>query len=177
MNNPLPSEIPVTSAGFILLGSPIGPQSFCDSIVCQRVSKIKSILDSLPDLEDSQLENTLLRSCLALPKLNFALRTCPPSLLPSSTATFDSVILDALADQVGSFPPAWSSLKASLPVALGGLGLRRATLHAPAAYIGSVAFTECLIEDQLGHPFTTHHLSVTLHSLASSIGRSDRSTI
>jgi hypothetical protein len=47
--------------------------------------------------------------------------------------------------------PDWSCLKASLPSSLGGLNLRRAALHAPAAYISSLHRSEPLISDILGH--------------------------
>jgi ubiquitin carboxyl-terminal hydrolase 44/49 len=87
------------------------------------VAKISSVLPLLSDLEDSQCEYTLLRNCLSLPKLNSVLQTCPPSYITSSISSFDSMILHTLAAQAGSHLPTWSSLKASMPVALGGLGL------------------------------------------------------
>ena len=108
-DNPLPSEIPVTREGFVLLGFPIVPPSFCVSSVHHRVAKLKSILSLLPSLEDSQIENTLLRWCLAFPKINFALRTCPPSFLQEAIAEFDSAMFDSLSYQVGGYLPSWSS--------------------------------------------------------------------
>ena len=68
-HNALPSDIHTTMEGFNLLGSPIGPPSFCEATMLKRVEKVKAALSRLPDLEDSQLETTLLRSCLALPKV------------------------------------------------------------------------------------------------------------
>ena len=65
--SPLPSEIPVTSEGFSLLGCPIGPPSFCEEILGRRVDDIKEALQVLRSMEDSQLETALLRSCLAFP--------------------------------------------------------------------------------------------------------------
>ena len=69
-NNPLPHDIPVTSSGFCLLSVPLGSSCFCDSSVLDRVGKIQSALGRLGDLEDSQLQTTLLRSCLSLPNFN-----------------------------------------------------------------------------------------------------------
>ena len=89
--NCLPSDIPVCREGFTLLGCPVGCHMYCDKTVLARVSKIKEILDKLPDLEDTQMETTLLRSCLALPKLNFALRGTPPHYIPQSINTFDTI--------------------------------------------------------------------------------------
>ena len=54
----------------------------------------------LPDLEDSQMEATLLRSCLALPKVAFVLRTTPPppSHITEAINAFDNAMEDALSD-------------------------------------------------------------------------------
>ena len=70
-NYSLPAEIPISRSGFCLLGSPIGPAAFCESIVMSRVEKIRTAVTKLRDLEDSQMETTLLRFCLSLPKFNF----------------------------------------------------------------------------------------------------------
>ena len=64
--NPLPSEISTTGEGFVLLGSPIGPPSFNEAAVLNRMEKVKDILFKLQDLEIAQIESSLLRSCLAL---------------------------------------------------------------------------------------------------------------
>ena len=99
--NPLPSEIPLTRVGFSLLGSPIGPASFCESIVAKRVDKIRAAVSKLWDLQDSQIEATLLRSCLSLPKFNFVLRTCPFPLIQHSILAFDDLMRESLSDLVG----------------------------------------------------------------------------
>ena len=57
--NPLPSDIPITSEGFTLLGCPIGPPSFCEAIMMKRVEKVKETLPRLHDLEDSRMETNL----------------------------------------------------------------------------------------------------------------------
>ena len=134
-NNPLPQDIPVTSSGFCLLGVPLGSSCFCESSALDRVGKIQSALRRLGDLEDSQLQTTLLRSCLSL---NFALRTCPPSVILKATSAFDAAVREALEDITGSPLSDWAWLKANLPCSLGGLNLRSAALHAPAACISSI---------------------------------------
>ena len=73
-NNPLQPDIPTTRVGFTLLGCPIGPSSFCDFTFSKRVEKVKESLARLLELQDSQMETALLRSCLALPKVSFSLR-------------------------------------------------------------------------------------------------------
>ena len=84
-------DIPSTSVGFSLLGSPIGPSSFCEETVARRIHKVQEMVARLHDLEDSQLETTLLRSCLALPKVSHTLRTCPPCLIPKALDAFDDL--------------------------------------------------------------------------------------
>ena len=46
----------------------------------------------------------------------------------------------------------WAWLKASLPSSSGGLNILCATLHAPAAYIGSFSQAQPLVSDILGRP-------------------------
>ena len=53
-HNPLPQDIPISRSGFVLLGSPIGPPSFCEMIAMKRVQKIQDLLTQLPDPQDSQ---------------------------------------------------------------------------------------------------------------------------
>ena len=143
--------IPVAHDGFVLLGSPIGSPSFCDLHVQKQVEKLSHTLSFLSDLRDSQMETTLLRSCLGFPKISFLIRTCPPppALIKNAVSSFDSLIRQHLDDIVGGPLNSWSYTKTSLPISLGGLGLHRASLHAPAAYISSISSTEWLVSDIL----------------------------
>ena len=45
----------------------------------EKVNKVASITSLLPDLQDPHIEFSLLRSCLALPKMMFILRTVDTS--------------------------------------------------------------------------------------------------
>ena len=124
------------------------------------------------------METTLLRSCLALPKVAYVLRTCPPSLIPKALGSFDSLMWDALCDLVGGLLPDWSWLKASLPSSLGGLSIQRASLHAPAAYIGSYQQCRSLMSSILGHAgHQPVHLSAAITSLAVAASRLDWESI
>ena len=44
----------------------------------KRVKKIEEALGRLRDIDDPQVEYLLVRSCLGIPKLVFALRNSPP---------------------------------------------------------------------------------------------------
>ena len=178
MVNSLPSEIPSVRSGFDLLGSPIGLRSHCEASMLKRVEKVQEILKRLPDIQDAQMETTILQSCLALPKVSFALRSCPPHLVKDATSVFDDSMLEALSDFSGGPFSSWSGLKASLPAALGSLGVRQASLHAPAAYISSLDQFRELVTRILGQaPATTKHMTPALLYLAKAAGREDWTSI
>ena len=121
---------------------------------------MKASLEDLCGINDSQLETTLLRSCLAIPKVAFVLRSCPPSHVSNGTSDFDAAIRDTLRDIVSGPLSDWSWLKASLPCSRGGLGFRNASLHAPAAFLASSLHSQSLVERILGHPpCTSSHTS------------------
>ena len=114
------------------------------------------------------METTLLRSCLSMPKFNFALRSCPPSYIQPATSAFDDLMQECLFDLAGGPLSDWAWLKASLPSSLSGLNIRSANLHAPAAYISSPAQLGHLIANIMGHPPTPSiHLANTVSELAS----------
>ena len=163
--NPLPPDIPTTSEGFVHLGSPIG-SPFSESVILRRVKKVETALSRLPDLLDSQMETTLLRSCLSLPKVAFALHTCPPEYIANASKVFYSAIRASLSDITGCPLPDWSWEKATLPSSLGGLNLRLASIHAPAAFIGSLIRCQDLISRVLGQtPIESSHLQSTFLAL------------
>ena len=125
----------------------------------QKPPKLKYTLPYLPDLQDSQMETALLKSCLAFPKISFSLRTGPPSYIRDATDSFDTLMLKSLSDLVGGFLPDWSWTKASLPNSLGGLNICRLSLHSPAENIGSVSSTQLLVSEILGyHPSNSTQL-------------------
>ena len=82
----------------------------------KRVEKVMAALSRLPDLEDSQFETTLLyRSCLALPKVAFSLRCCPPSHINDAISVFDDAMRDTLGAIAGGSIPDWAWLKGLTP--------------------------------------------------------------
>ena len=89
-NSPLPSDIPITRCGFCLLG----PPDYCEEVFTDRIARVRVSLVALRDMGDSQPETTLLRSCLALPKVSFILRICPPMEEEGKGAKFLPSILE-----------------------------------------------------------------------------------
>ena len=158
---------------------PIGPANFCESSVSKRVEKIRAAVNKLQDLKDSQMEITLLRSCLSLPKFNFSLRTCPPTAIQQATLAFDSLIRETLSDLAGGLLSNWAWRKASLPSALGGLNLRSASLHAPAAFISSLTQSGSLITRITGQSNVppSPHLAGAVSDSAHAARRPDWSSV
>ena len=168
---PLSHEIPITQRGYTLLGSSIGPPLFFEDISLSRVLKVTwpGILQDM----DSQMETALLR-CLAFPKVVFTLQICPPPYIHHVSEKFDNLIQESLEAILAVTVPAWSWLKASLPSSRGDHGLRGASLHAPAAFLGSRMQAEPLMEGVLGHPLgPSTHMQLTLVALISAISCPD----
>ena len=113
----LPSDIPTTRNGITLLGSPIGPPPYREEVFMGRIAKVKSSLVALRDIGDSQIETSLIRSCLALPKVSFILRTCPIGHFRHAAEEFDIAIHEALESTMGGPMSDWSLPKASTWVA------------------------------------------------------------
>ena len=114
-------------------------------------------MTKLRDLEDSQIQSTLLRSCLALPKLNL-MREC-------------------LFELAGGPLSKWAWQKASLPSSLGGLDIRSASLHAPAAFVSSLDQSRALISRIRNQPSFSSHLARAVSDLALVAERPDWSSV
>ena len=124
------------------------------------------------------MEATLLHSCLSLPKVVFALRTCPPVHIFHALQTFDHIMLEALSDLACGPLSNWAWKKVSLPSSLGGLGIRWASLHAPAAYISSLDQSSALVTEILEKsPRPPTYLRGSLSCLAEAASRPEWLTI
>ena len=142
--------------GFKLLGAPLGDRDFEEDLVERRLADISHLLERLPLLEDPHMEFTLLKNCFAFPKFAFTLRTLDTSNHPALLDSFDQAVRGALEGILGSpLPPAqWQ--QATLPVSKGGMGLRKASSHGAAAFLGSLVSSQLLVQEirqkQLGGP-------------------------
>ena len=137
--------------GIHLFSFPIGPPSYCEESLLQRIGKVRYILVKLSDLQDSEMKTTFLCSCLAILKVAYALCTCPPSFICQALLTFDNLMRDALSHLAGAPLSVWSWHKASLPYSLGGLGIQKAVLQPPAANLSSYLQSQFLVSDILGY--------------------------
>ena len=103
-----------------------------------RVDRARACLDALAEMPDTQTALLLLRHCASYTKLAYSMRVTPPAAHVAALQQFDSRVRSTL-EQLGGLQltdRAWQ--QASLRVA-GGLGLRSAARHAPAAYIASAS--------------------------------------
>ena len=126
-------------AGVCALGAYIGSSVYVDAEVRNRVLKIKSMIDLLPDFNSSSLAYNLLQCCVGMPRFNYRLRVHRPDSIAGSIAAFDRCILSAVRLLFGNCQlTAVDMLRLTLPLQSSGFGICLASDVAPAAYVGSV---------------------------------------
>ena len=147
---PIPEN---TDDGIVLLGAPIGSQAFTQSKIHDKVKEIEGVLSKLGFLHDSQVELSLLRSCFGIAKFGFLMRACDPAANANAFASFDDLQCKALSHlivaSISTSDPRW--ILASLPVSLGGVGLRSAALHSLAAFVASILQCSPLVDKLVRH--------------------------
>ena len=142
----LPGAQLVPSAQSSLLGSPIGDDGCVAVAIREKVEALERLGERLKRLtaHDALL---LLRNCFALPKLMYILRTAPCFRSPA-LQSYDDCLREILShvtnNHLESDGSAWE--QATLPVGLGGLGIRSAVDVAPSAYLASTHSSAQLIK-------------------------------
>jgi len=115
----------VRTASAMLLGAPIGGEQCIDDALSTKLKELRRLSDrvSLLNAHDALF---LLKNCFTIPKLSYTLRTAP-CYTRQLLAEYDSVIRSTLQAimNVELSDVSWD--QATLPVAKGGLGWRRAT--------------------------------------------------
>ena len=117
-------------------------------------ANVINLQDLLPDLEDPQVELQLLRHCLSCCKVIHVLRTVPPHKL-HNLSLFDDQLRNSLSRVVRTSLSDISWQQATLPLRLGGLGIRHASDICYAAYLGSCSANRDLVCQLLGLDFDT----------------------
>ena len=137
--DPLQRGIPrVAEEGITVLGAPLGSPDFVEAALQAKVEKVRKITEALPDLQQPHLEFTLLRSCLALPKIMFLLRSTDTSPFPHILSQFDAITRESLGRIIGGPLSAKEWEQAKLPIPMGGVGMRAAEDHGPMAHAMSL---------------------------------------
>jgi hypothetical protein len=147
----------VKTAAAMLLGAPIGNEQSVDDVLKAKLEELRRLSSRL-SLLHAHDALFLLKNCFSIPKLMFSLRSAP-CYSHQLLAEYDEVIRSTLQHimNVELSDDAWS--QATLPVADGGLGIRRATDIALPAYLSSVAGSHTLISQLL--PQHLHAISGT----------------
>jgi hypothetical protein len=125
--------------GIKVLGSPVGTPEFVQAHNARRQAEEQAFLDMLPDLPDLQCAWALLLNC-AVPRCNHLIRSLPPSLSDQYAREHDRAIqgtLGRLVDTQGEADRV--AMLSSMPLGLGGLGLRSAQRTRASAYWASWA--------------------------------------
>jgi hypothetical protein len=137
--------------GIKLLGAPLGDAEFCASLTEDRVEKAGELLEAIGELPHAQSALLLLRHCASWSKLVYNARTVPPALHSGPLAKYGSAMRVTLERIAGDTLPDRSWALAQASVVQGGIGLRDPLVHAPAAYLASLHFTQelcCRIDHQ-----------------------------
>ena len=141
-------NLPETSpADIILLGAPLSAVQNLDAVLeskCLELQRLSKRLELMPSHDSLHL----LRNVLTAPRLMYLLRTAPCTGSPE-LSKFDAVLWESVSTtlNIDLGDDRWT--QASLPVRLGGLGIRSVASLAPSAYLASAASTEKLTSSLL----------------------------
>ena len=127
---------------FEFLGAPVGSPQYCAAFVQRKVDAAAASLQALGELQDPQVGLRLLRLCRNFCKMVYLQRTVPHEVQSAPLQEFDAKIRDAFCSLTGFYPTDEEWKQATRGFAQGGLGLRSAARHAPAAYLASFAATQ-----------------------------------
>ena len=97
-------------------------------------------------LENAQVALHLLRQCAGYCRLSYSARVVPPTTQTEALVALDGAVRACLEQLSSSSPTDDSWAQAQLALKAGGLGLRSAERHAPAAYLASRAACSSLCQ-------------------------------
>ena len=123
----------------------------------------------------------LLKNCFSMPKLMYLLRSSPTFQHPDLLADFDDCLKSRVTDicNVSFDDIGW--IQVTLPIRLGGIGLRRASDSALPAYLASISASQSLISEitqpdniphawnhalMCGHQPTLHYLKTQISNVS-----------
>jgi hypothetical protein len=146
----------------VLLGSPLSLAGV-DTALSQSRTQLERVRTRLLKLSAHEAF-FLLKNCFAIPRLQFLLRTAP-CCFSEEVVTFDETVRSLLCAIVNIRldDVAWS--QASLPVRWGGIGVRKAELLAPSAFLASSHASSHLISRLLPNHSTFLSESVVQDAL------------
>lgn len=119
-----------------LLGSPLTIMGI-RSAIHRKLEKLKTMVSRMDKL-NAHHSYCLLRSSLSIPQLNYLLRTTPCWKALDSLEEYDRILKSTMEKITNCRFPGGSWDEATLPVKLGGLGLRNATNLCYSSFLGSI---------------------------------------
>ena len=124
------------------MGAPILEGKALDKALQEKIADLELSVEHLSLLQANDAL-CLLKNALAMPKLQFILRTSPCCGNPL-LSTFDGVLPNGLSKilNIELNDSQWK--QASLPVQMGGLGVRSVCMLTHSAFLGSAAATQSL---------------------------------
>ena len=145
------SDIPTAEQGVRILGTPVGHPDFVSTFLQKVLNEHAVLLSRIPLLEDLQSAWALLLHC-AGGRANYMLRVVRPEAVLRFAEGHTNGLWACLRNILGSsvdLDPTTRDI-CSLPLSLGGIGLRNAERTSPPAYWASWA--DCLAMLRARHP-------------------------
>ena len=139
--------------GIKVLGTPVGTHQFVSDVVTERVQEESRLWEAIGWVPDLQAAWQILLQC-AGPRCHHLLRTLPPSQSRQYAVMHDEGMMRVMDSLMGGLPGESQAKEdayrlATLPMRMGGLGLRSATRMAPAAYWASWADALHMVQERL----------------------------
>ena len=121
-----------------IIGTPVGSAEFVQRLSEERIAKEEQLWQAIPWVPDLQSGWQILLQC-ASPRCHHFLRTLPPSQSAWFAGRLDSGMMETMEEILGGLPgdevqKGRAKEVATMPMRLGGLGLRSAARMAPAAF-------------------------------------------
>lgn len=142
---------------FSLLGAELGTADHVTHCIKKKVNKLTHMLHNLRDVCNHR-SFFLLKNCLYIPRLLYMLRTTPCFNFSFDTFKFDETVKQFLSEKLNLNFNEYQWAQATLPVKLGGLGIRSINDLALPAFLASASFCLPLFNEILGQTPTNDDL-------------------
>ena len=136
----------------IILGAPVGNLTI-SNVLSDQIADLERMCLRLKNIE-AHHAFFLLKSSFSIPKLLYILRSSPCLNYPELLAKYDDILYSSLESICNIRLDIDARKQASLPAALGGLGLGSASVLAICGYLSSVGSSSRLCSEILNKPLT-----------------------
>ena len=152
-------SLPLAEQGVKVLGTPLGHTEFLKAQLREVINSHSILWERIPSVPDLQSAWLLLVFCTAS-RANYLLRSVPPDVADEYARDHDDAMRRCMSQLLDVEIPDESWAVASLPLSVGGLGLRFASRMSTPAYWASWA--DCLHTVQQRHPAVGDQISSAL---------------